>query len=962
MIGKRLAFLALSTSLLAGCSALMPRPIETPPAVAQVERAAPAGAHSASLASPIPLDPAVTVGKLDNGLTYYVRANAKPENRAELRLVVDVGSIVEDEDQRGLAHFVEHMAFNGTKNFAKQELVDYLERIGMRFGADVNAYTSFDETVYMLEVPTDDEEILAQAFQILEDWAHQLSFDDEEIDKERGVVIEEWRLGRGARGRIGDRQLPVLFHGSRYAERQVIGDKEVLETAPHEALRRFYRDWYRPDLMAVVAVGAFDEEDVIRRIEEHFGKLGGPPAPRPRQDYEIPDHVETLTSIVTDPEATSIDLTAVYKRPREEISTVEDVRRSLIDELYDEMLVSRLDELTQQPDPPYQFAFAASGSLGRSKAMYRLFARVRDGGVLRGLRAVLTEARRVEEYGFTAAELERAKVDTLRGVERAYEERDKRESGRFAGDYTELFLEEAPQPSIAWLRDLYAELVPEVSLDEINARARQWITDTNRVILISGPGTAEAGIPEEAAVLAAFEEVAALGVTPWVDRTRDEPLVSAPPQPGSIVSERRVPEIDVTVWELSNGATLLLKPTDFKNDEILLSGYSPGGHSLVSDSDYASASQAARIAAEMGLGNFDRIELGKKLTGKVAGAVTAIDEIDERVQAGASPRDLETMFELLYLRFTGTRRDEEAFQSYLTTTRGQLENQEASPRYWFQKKWNEVTFGEHPRRQLFTLETLDQIDLDRALAIYKERFADASDFTFTMVGNFEVDAIRPLVEKWLAGLPALDRHETWVDVDAYAKPIVSSFEVERGIEPQSSVRLVFHGFTEWSPLASHLAASMAAALEIRLREVLREDLGGVYGVGVYSTISRYPRGRYNTGISFSCDPERTAELLAATFAEIEHLKAAGPTEETVAKVQEIQRRSRETALEENEFWLSALESYQTNGLPLTDILDFDSKVEAVSVESIREAARIYLDSERYVQGVLVPEQQGDPRD
>jgi zinc protease len=944
MPGRPRALLALTPalSLWLACGAPL-----APPAQAPQVAAPPA-------AAPIPFDPAVTTGRLENGLTYYVRANGKPENRASLRLVVDVGSLVEDEDQRGLAHFVEHMAFNGTESFAKQELVNYLERIGMRFGADVNAYTSFNETVYMLEVPTDEEETLETAFTILEEWAHRVSFEDEEIDRERGVVVEEWRLGRGARGRIGDEQLPVLFHGSRYAERKVIGAKEVLETAPPEALRRFYRDWYRPDLMAVVAVGDFDEADVVGRIERHFGGMSGPAEPRPRADHEIPGHSETLTSIVTDPEATSIDVMVGYKRPAEKADSVAALRRQLVDSIYDSMMIARLGELALLPDPPYQGAYAGSGSLGRERSIYQLAARVRDGGVLRGLATLLTEARRVEVHGFTASELERTKIEILRGIERSWEERDKRESGRYASAYVRHFLEEDPQPGIDYVRELYNELVPEVDLDEVNVRAQQWLTDENRVILVSGPDKEGAGIPAERDVLATFDEAAALAVTPWVDRTRDEPLVASPPRPGTIVEEEEIAAVGATRWRLSNGVTLVLKPTDFKNDEVLLAGYSPGGHSLVPEEDYITAIQASTVVSEMGLGAFDQVELGKKLTGKVAGLRASVREISESVSGAASPKDLETMFQLLYLHFTGTRRDERAFESYLSTTRGYLENQEASPRFWFDREWNRTTFGDHPRRRLLTLETVGELDLDRALAIYRERFADASEFIFTLVGSFDPVELRPLVEAWMAALPATGRDEIWRDVEAYARPTVSRFEVSRGIEPQSSARLVFHGFTEWSPLNDHLASSMAEALRIQLREVMREDLGGVYGVRVFSSISRHPRGRYNSGVSFSCDPERTDELLATAIAEIEQLKAVGPTQDTIDKVREIQRRGRETALEQNRFWLGQLHSHEINGLPLEDILDYESMIEAVTVESVRDAARAYFDSERYVQGVLRP--------
>ncbi len=904
---------------------------------------------------PIPLDPAVRHGTLDNGLEFYVRANRKPENRAQLRLVLNAGSIVEDDDQRGLAHFVEHMAFNGTENFEKQELIDYLEGIGMRFGPDINAYTSFDETVYMLEIPMDDEEIVATAFQILEDWAHGVSFEDEEIDKERGVVVEEWRLGRGAWGRIRDKQFPVTFHGSRYAERLVIGDKKILETAPYDTLRRFYRDWYRPDLMAVIAVGDFDAQAIEDRIRKHFSRIVGPDNKRARIDYPIPDHDETLFSVVTDPEATSINVQVGYKRPPIKVETNVDMRKSLVDDLYHDMMISRLSELSQKADPPFQFAFAASGWLGRTKSMYRLYAVVRDGGVERGLETLLVEAKRVEQYGFTATELKRARADLLRRIERQYEERDKQESRNLAGRYVQHFLEGDPAPSIEYIRDLFNEMVPGVTLEEIKARADQWISETNRVILVSGPEKEAAGIPEESQLLAVFAGVERLAVTPWVDQVRDEPLVASIPVAGKVVAESTIDELGLTRWTLQNGVTVLLKPTDYKNDEIVIRGYSPGGTSLASDDDFMSANMSSGVVGEMGAGNFSNIELGKALAGKVANVRSFIGELSEGVRGSASPKDMETMFQLLYLRFTGARRDDEAFQAYMTRTEGWLENQQASPGYQFSSKFSETLSMDHPRRRWLTMERLKQLELEKALAFYRDRFADASDFLFTLVGNFELESIRPFVETWIGGLPATGREESWRDVGVQSPEGVVTFVIEKGIEPKSSARITFHGPAEWSPRNAHILSSTAEVLRIRLREVLREDMGGVYGVGVNGRIIRFPRQRYSFTVSFSCDPERVEELTAAVFAEIETLKEDGPGEDYIAKVQKIQTRKRETDLERNGFWASQLEFQQRNDLELTDILRYDELIQAVTSESVHEAARRYLNMDRYVQGVLVPE-------
>ena len=898
----------------------------------------------------IPLDPDVRRGVLANGLTYYIRVNPKPEHRVELRLVINAGSVLESNEQRGLAHFVEHMAFNGTENFHKQALVNYLERIGMRFGPDVNAYTSFDETVYMLQVPTDDPKIVDTAFRILHDWATAVSFEKDEIEKERGVVIEEWRLGRSAAGRIRDKQFPVTFHGSQYAERLPIGNKETLQKAPAEQIRKFYRDWYRPELTGVIAVGDFDPDRIERLIREQFSGIASRRRPPARKEFAIPDHKETLTSVVTDPEATSISVEVDYKRPPVRRETVGDLRHSLIDSLYHNLMNDRLRELSRAADPPYQMAFAGSGPLGRTKSAYRLFARVSNGGVERGLATLLTEARRVEKHGFAETELARAKTLFLRGIDRAFEDREKQESARFASQYVQHFLERDAAASIAYIHEQYHKLIPGIGLAEVNARADQWITDANRVILVSGPDKKEARIPDEQQLLAVFNDAERLEVMPWVDRVRNEPLVAQEPAPGKVVDETPFAEVGVTRWKLSNGAIVLLKPTDFKNDEILIRGSSYGGESLAPDSMHLTAARAADIVAQMGAGKFDTTELGKALTGKVAFVGPYINELTEGVRGSASPRDLETAFQLLYLRFTGPHRDEKAFAAYLSTMRGQLENQEASPGYWFARRMNEVLTQNHPRRRFLTLEEMKQIDLEQALAFYQQRFADASDFIFTIVGNFEPAAIRPLVEKWIGGLPSTNRVETWRDVGVDEPAGVQKVKVEKGIEPRSSVRIVFHGDARWSLGEAHQIASLADILRIRLRE----DRGGVYGVGVGGGISRYPDEEYTMNISFSADPQRVDELVSAIFAEIAKLKSDGPADDYVNRVHETQRRQRQTALKQNAFWAFQLEYLASNGLDFGEVLRHDQRISAVTRDSMREAARKYLDESRYVVGVLDP--------
>ncbi|HEX7421955.1 MAG TPA: insulinase family protein, partial [Thermoanaerobaculia bacterium] len=689
----------------------------------------------------LPLDPAVRTGKLRNGLTYYVRRNTRPEKRADIWLAVNAGSTLEDEDQRGLAHFVEHMAFRGTANFKKHDLIDFLERTGMKFGPDINAFTSFDETVYTLRIPTDDPEVVRKSLLVLSDWAHNVSFDADDVDKERGVVIEEWRLGRGAEARMRDQQFPVLFQGSRYAERLTIGKKEILEKASRDTIRRFYRDWYRPNLMAVIAVGDFDAEAMEKAIRAQFSSIPNPPHSRPRTLYPVPDHDATLVSIATDPEATSTRVQVLYKKKREERSATRDYRRHLVERLYYNMVDDRLNELRRNADPPFLFAFSGSGSFVRTKDVVFQTAGVQDSGLERGLQTLLTELARVDQHGFTATELDRAKKEMLRSYEQMWKERDKQESELFTREILSAFLEDEPMPGIEFEHGLAQRFVPAITLDEVNAFARGSITERNRVILVNAPAKAASSLPSVARIRETFTVVHGQQLDAWVDRVRQAPLVPQAPTPGTIVEETAISELGVTRWKLSNGITVLLKPTDFKNDQVLLSGFSPGGSSLLPDAKFVSSAFAGPVLAEGGLGQFDSIELEKALSGKIASAVANVGELEETISGRASPQDLDTLFQLLYLKVTAPRVDPKAFESWKSRTKASIENRMARPETVFGDKMQVTMSGGHFRRRPISPEMLAEIDLDTAAAVWRDRFADAGNFTFGIVGAFKIDEI-----------------------------------------------------------------------------------------------------------------------------------------------------------------------------------------------------------------------------
>lgn len=914
-------------------------------------------AQAPALDNPLPVDTLVTVGTLENGLRYYIRENIRPENRAELRLVVRTGSVLEDDDQQGLAHFVEHMAFNGTRHFAKQDLVNYLELTGMRFGPDLNAYTNFDETVYMLHVPTDSQEIFETAFQILQDWAEGLTLDSVEIDKERGVVIEEWRLGQGAWARLRDRQFPIIFRGSRYADRLPIGKREILESFDHEALRRFYRDWYRPDLMAVIAVGDFDAGQVQALVHRYFGPIAPHPSPRERPTFAVPDHDEPLFAIATDPEATGSNVSVLFKQALRNHGTYGAFRQNLVEALFTSMLNARFFELSQQADPPFLGASSGQGRFIGAKEVFSLGAAVSSGGIERGLEALLTEAERVARFGFTVTELERHKIRRLRFLERAYDEREKTNSGRYAGEYVRSFLVGEAIPGIELELALHREFLPEIETEEVNRLARQWITPHNRVIVVSAPDKADVPVPTREQLELVFDRVVETPIEPYVDAATDAPLVATMPTPSPVIEEHTLPEIGVTVWRLANGVDVFLKPTDFKDDEILFDGTSPGGYSLASDENHVSAYFSDVIVAQSGVGPFNAVDLEKVLTGTAVRVRPWVGATEEGLSGSASPKDVETMFQLIHLYFVEPREDSTTFMAVRSQFLSFAEDRQASPDAAFRDTIQVTMAQHHPRERPLTPELVEAIDLGNAVAFYRDRFADASDFTFFFVGNMTLDSIRPLVETYLGGLPSIDRVETWRDVGIDPPTGVVERAVYRGLEPKSRTEIIFTGVFDDSRRNRYALRSMAASLQIRLREVLREDLGGTYSIAVHAGSSIAPDTTYSVHISFGAAPQRLDDLTQVVFREIAALNENGPTDSTVQKVREAQRRSRETNLRQNRYWIGQLVAAHRYGTDPLNILTYEELIDALNTDTIRDAARRYLRTDNYVRVSLYPERQ-----
>ncbi len=928
------------------------------PAIGQQTRVAdPQEARTVALDAELPVDPDVRFGTFDNGLTYFIRANRRPENRAELRLVVNAGSVLEDDDQLGMAHLLEHMAFNGTERFEKHELIEFMESIGMRLGPDVNAYTSFDETVYMLQVPMDNPEHISTAFQIMEDWSKGITLDGDEIDAERGVVVEEWRLRRGASSRVNDKQFPIIFKGSQYAERLPIGTEESIQTASHGAIRRFYEDWYRPDLMAVIAIGDFDPDVIEGLLRQHFEGLPAATDPRPRTMFEVPDQPGTDFAIATDPELPNTTVGVFYKMELDSEGTVGDYRRGLVEGLYNSMLNARFAELTQQVDPPIAFGSSGKGSMVRTKGMYQLTAGVAPDGIERGLDTLFTEAARVAQFGFTQTELDRTKAIRLRGIQRAFDDRANRRSSGFVNEYTRAYLQGEPFPGLEYEFELYQRFLPEITLEEVNAIGRDWIKDNNRVVVVSAPETEDVVVPSEQELLAVIDSAADRELTAYEDTVSDAPLLPVIPDPGSIVATSTIDELDITEWTLSNGAKVVLKPTDLRDDEIRFAASSPGGTSLVSDEDYVIASTATAVLNISGLGEFNAIDFRKQMAGKAANVSPSIGRFTEALGGQASPKDLETLFQLIYLRFTAPRADPIALEAYLAQGRSALANQTATPAFQFNKRLTELRWQDHPRRQTTTVETLDEWDLERSFAFYQERFADAGDFTFFFVGTIDLEAMRPLVERYLASLPSTGREETWRDDGVRHVDGVVVDTVYAGIEPQSRTRIYFTGPFDYQQHKRTVIRAMALVLQNRLRDVLREELGGTYSVGVSAGYSWRPTVGYTMSISFSSDPERAEELASAVFAEIERLKETPPEESEVADVRENFSRTHETNLESNAYWMREIGGLYSRGADPLAFLTLPDSIQALTAAEIQEAAQQYFNMSNYLHMTLLPVEQ-----
>jgi zinc protease len=906
--------------------------------------------------APVPLDPAVIYGRLDNGMTYYIRENKEPKERAEFYLTVNVGALSEDEDQNGLAHFCEHMAFNGTKNFAKKDILNYLQSIGMKFGPEINAFTSTDETNYMLQkVPTTDPKVIDTALLILFDWAHNVSYENEEIDAERGVIHEEWRQGRSAMFRMMKEANKTVYRDSKYAVHDVIGDIHTIDTFHYDVVKRFYSDWYRPDMEAVIAVGDFDAKQMEKKIKDLFSTIPKNENERKREFFPVPDHKETLITVQTDKEAQYPIVEIFYKKDPEQNRDMEYFRENYKQQLFNSMLNARLQELITSENPPFVYGQAFYTNLVRTKDGFMMFAVGNNNELGKALHALMIENKRVLTYGFTATEFERAKNDLKRGVEKQYAEKDKMENDSYIWQYFSNFLRKEPAPGIDFEYSFVKNILPGITLDEVNAQAKQWITDNNRVIAIMAPESADIKIPHEQEIRDILAAVDLETVTAYVDKVTDLPLVPTEPVPAKVEKKGKNKPLGTTEWTFDNGVKVVMKPTDFKKDEIQMTAFSYGGTSLYEIKDLISADFTTALIEESGIGDFDKTALEKKLSGKIVSVNPFINEDEEGFEGSCSVQDLETMLQLVYLYFTAPRTDDVAFNALIKRLKAVLDNKALEPESALMDTVKVLLANHNPRVRPLTSDLLSEANMKKMRSIFKTRFGDPGSFTFYFVGNIDMDKAKPLMEKYLGGLPKVSRTETWKD-DGVRPPVGKvKKEIKREMKvPKGTVYITYSGTFDYDDAQSRLNLSaLCDILDVRYVETIREEQSGTYGAAVRESVDKYPYENYSVLIYFDCDPKNTEKLTKIVYEEIDKLKTDGPTEKDLHGVIENKLKVHQENLRQNNYWINLIKNKDYYQSDLTEYSKFDDYINSMTRESLKAAAQKFFGG-NIVEAVLLP--------
>lgn len=915
--------------------------------------------YAQDLSAKMPVDPKVTIGEFDNGLKYYIRTNNKPEDKVELRLVVNAGSILEDDEQQGLAHFMEHMNFNGTKNFEKNELVSYLQSIGVEFGADLNAYTSFDETVYILPIPTDKPGNLDKGFQILEDWAHAALLTDQDIDDERGVVLEESRLAKGAQMRMMRKYLPELMAGSRYAERLPIGKDEILKNFEYETIRRFYKDWYRPDLMAVVVVGDITTEEAMKYLKKHFEPMKNPKNAPERFSSPVISRKTPKAMVVTDKEATNYLLQIIFPSVKaEETVTLGDYRQSLIKGLMQQMLNQRLSDLARSSDPPFPFAQVGLDGWARGYESLIGITMFGDDGPEKALMALTAEMKKAKEFGFNESELELAKKDMLAFIEKAYNERNTTESGRMVGEYIRNFLEDETIPGIENEYSYYQQLIPGIKVEEVNRTLQKWMSSTDAVFsLITGPAEANRMLPTDKEL----QTMVAKGFAQDVKKSKEEKvateLMDKKPEAGKVESMTKDAELGTTTYVLSNGVKVTIKPTSFKSDEIIMKATKYGGRNGYTAKDIHSADYAAATVDAMGAGKFTPTELEKVLAGKSVSVGTDVGQYTNTISATSTVKDFETMLQLMHLKLTETRKDKGLFEAFVGKQKMQIKFMSANPQVAFIDTLYSTLFNGNPLASapVPKAEHFEKIDMDRAVDIYEKELGMANGYHFFIVGNIDEQIAKPLIETYIASLPVNDK--TPVLKDNGVRPVkgINTLKYYKGEDEKSLIldlQYAEHNYTE----EFHIKArALAEILNIKVIEELREKLGGIYGGGYRIEAEKEPYEQYQLVLYLPCGPENVDTLLKSADMVVADIKANGPSKTDLEKVKSQWHEQHRENMEKNSYWTGKLESLMVWDRSKKNFLEFDKWIDTITTKDIQNVANDIFKGSNSFTAILYPE-------
>ena len=907
---------------------------------------------------PIPLDPHVKMGKLQNGLTYYIQHNEWPEKRVDFYIAQRVGSMQEEEEQRGLAHFLEHMCFNGTTHFPGDGLKQYLERIGVKFGENLNAYTSFDETVYNINnVNVETAGAVDSCLLILHDWSHDLLLEGEEIDKERGVIEEEWRMRRSAQMRLLEKALPVLYKDSKYANRMPIGTMDVVKNFPYEAIRSYYRRWYRPDLQAIVVVGDIDPAEVEKKIETMFADIAPAAADAAeRVMFPVPDNDEPLVFIGSDKENPQMVASIMFKTdpvPREMKSSMQYLVVDFVQAAIAGMLNQRIAELTRKADAPFAGASVSFGSylVAKSKDAISLDVMMKEGRYAEGIKAAYRELLRAQRGGFTVTEFERFKQEYLSQVEAAYEARDKQYNTSIVNEYVRHFLDNEPAPGIEWLHEIAQQLVPAIPIDAINQSIAQ-LPENNRAVMIMMPEKEGIIVPTEQEVLAAMAEVEAEEIEAYKEEVSTDPLV---PELSSNVTVKSIKDdvYGAKLVTLSNGMKIHVLQTDYSPNNISLRATSWGGNSLYGNDEYLNASNAS-LASIGGLGTFSDIELNKKLAGIQASAGASVGTRSESIEANCVKKDLETMLQLVYLRFTSPRRDDEVFASTIERTKNSLKTQELNPRVALTDSIASVLYNNNVRAMRIRLEDVDKLSYDRILEIYRERFANAGDFEFYMVGDVNADSVAPLLAKYLGSLPVKGKKEKYKMIDQRLRKGEHECIFTKEQDTPNSISLfLYHAPVKETLKNDILVDMLQQAMTMLYTETVREENGGAYGVPVSASLTDYPEAIARVQIQLPTAPEKREAMTDIIYAGTKEMMEKGPSEENLQKIKEYMHRSHQESLKDNDYWMESL--YLKTRYKQEYVEGYDEAVESVTIDDIKKLAKtIFGSGNRLVVGMETP--------